>query len=375
MSQRLEVGLRLQVPGFALDVDWTAGEGVAVLFGPSGSGKTLTLQCLAGLVHPQAGRIVLDGQVLFDATAGIHLPPQQRRVGYVFQGYALFPHLSVAENLAFGLHGAPRTERARRTAAMIERLGLGQLERRYPRELSGGQKQRVALGRALATEPALLLLDEPLSALDMPLRRTLRDELRSILSEWKIPAVLVTHDLAEAYQLGDRVIVYEQGSVRQAGPRGELLWRPASESVARILGIRNILRGRVLEASPQGIRLLWRGQRLEAMAPPEPTPLPAPGSDVAFFARPEDLRLIRKDGPPPDPVHHTNLLSGSLIREADFGATWTLLVRLDEPGAPAQGDYDLEIEIPRFVYDTLRIRQDRHWQLSIHFRSIHVLPS
>jgi molybdate transport system ATP-binding protein len=375
MSERLEVGLRLQVPGFTLDVDWTAGEGVAVLFGPSGSGKTLTLQCLAGLVHPQGGRIVLDGQVLFDAAAGIHLPPQQRRVGYVFQGYALFPHLNVAENLAFGLRHLPRPERARRTAAMSERLGLGQLERRYPRELSGGQKQRVALGRALATEPALLLLDEPLSALDMPLRRTLRDELRSILTEWKIPAVLVTHDLAEAYHLGDRVIVYEQGKVRQAGPRGELLWRPASESVARILGIRNILRGTVLEASVQGIRLLWRGQHLEAMAPPEPSSLPGPGRDVAFFVRPEDLRLIRKDGPPPDPAHHTNLLSGSLIREADFGATWTLLVRLDEPGAPAQGDYDLEVEIPRFVYDTLRIRQDRRWQLSIHFRSIHVLPS
>jgi ABC-type sulfate/molybdate transport systems ATPase subunit len=258
---------------------------------------------------------------------------------------------------------------------MIERLGLGPLARRYPGELSGGQKQRVALGRALATEPALLLLDEPLSALDLPLRRTLRDELRSILTEWKIPAVLVTHDLAEAYHLGDRVIVYEQGRVRQAAPRGELLWRPASESVARILGIRNILRGTALEAGPRGVRLLWRGQHLEAMAPPEPAPLPAPGSEVAFFVRPEDLRLIRKDGPAPDPAHHTNLLSGSLIREADFGATWTLLVRLDEPGAPAQGEYDLEVEIPRFVYDTLRIRQDRHWRLSIHFRSIHLLPS
>ncbi len=375
MSERLQVELRLQVPGFALDVAWTAGEGVAVLFGPSGAGKTLTLQCLAGLTRPQAGRVVLDGQVLFDSAAGIDLPPQQRRVGYVFQGYALFPHLSVAENLAFGLRHRPRAERARRTAAMIERLDLGPLERRYPRELSGGQKQRVALGRALATEPALLLLDEPLSALDLPLRRTLRDELRIILTEWKIPAVLVTHDLAEAYHLGDRVIVYEQGRVRQAGPRGELLWRPASESVARILGIRNVLRGTVLEAGPQGVRLLWRGQRLEAMAPPDPAALPAPGNEVAFFVRPEDLRLIRKDGPAPDPAHHTNLLSGSLIREADFGATWTLLVRLDEPGAPAQGEYDLEVEIPRFVYDTLRIRLDRHWRLSIHFRSIHLLPS
>jgi molybdate transport system ATP-binding protein len=374
MSDRLEVSLRHAVPGFTLDARWTAGEGVAVLFGPSGSGKTLTLQCLAGLVRPEGGRIVVDGRVLFDAGTGLHVPTQQRRVGYVFQGYALFPHLTVAENLAFGLRHCSRSERLRRTAEMMERLDLAPLEARYPRDLSGGQKQRVALGRALATEPALLLLDEPLSALDAPLRRTLRDELRATLTQWRIPAVLVTHDLAEAYHLGDHVIVYEQGRVRQAAPRGELLWRPASESVARILGIRNILRGTVLDATPDGLRLLWRGQVLRALPPPRSGALPRSRDEVAFFVRPEDLRLIRKDGPPPDPVHHTNILSGSVIREADFGATRTLQVQLDEPGVPSQGDYDLEIEIPRFVYEILQIRQDRHWQFSIHRGSIHLLP-
>ena len=374
MSDRLEVSLRHTVPGFTLDVHWMASEGVAVLFGPSGSGKTLTLQCLAGLVRPDTGRIVVDGLVLFDSTLDVNVPPQRRRVGYVFQGYALFPHLTVAENLAFGLRHLSRSERMRRAVEMAERLGLIALEARYPRELSGGQKQRVALGRALATEPAFLLLDEPLSALDVPLRRTLRDELRATLAEWRIPAVLVTHDLAEAYHLGDHIIVYEQGHVRQVGPRRELLWRPTSESVARILGVRNIVRGTVLEASPGGFRLRWRGQILEALRPPDTGALPRPGDEVAFFVRPEDPRLIRKDGPPPDPAHHTNILSGSVIREVDFGATWTLQLRLDEPGTASQGDYDLEIEIPRFVHEILRIPEQRHWQFSIHRGSIHLLP-
>ncbi|MBS1117423.1 MAG: putative transporter ATP-binding protein, partial [candidate division NC10 bacterium] len=247
MSERLELKIRLELNGFALDVAWTAGGGVSVLFGPSGAGKTLTLQCLAGLVRPDAGRIVVDGRVLFDSAAGIHVPPQERRLGYVFQGYALFPHLTVRSNVAFGLRRRPAAERDRRTAEVVERLGLRGLEDRYPRELSGGQRQRVALARALATEPALVLLDEPLSALDLPLRRALRDELQAILADWKMPAVLVTHDFAEAYQLGDRVVIYEAGRIRQAAPRGDLVWQPASESVARILGFRNLLRGTVID--------------------------------------------------------------------------------------------------------------------------------
>ncbi len=374
MSARLEVTLRSRLADFTLDVSWVAGDGVCVLFGPSGSGKTVTLQCLAGLVRPDAGRIVLDGRVLFDGAAGVDVAPQSRRVGYVFQGYALFPHLSVRANVAFGLRDRAPMERARRTAEVMERLGLGGLEERYPGELSGGQKQRVALGRALATEPTFVLLDEPLSALDLPLRRALRDELGGILKDWGVPAVLVTHDLVEAYQLGDRVIVYDAGRVQQASSRGELLRKPASESVARILGFRNILRGEVVEATASRVRLAWRGQVLDAADLPNVSHGLRRGTPVAFFVRPEDPRLIRKDGPPPDPAHHTNILSGSVVRETDSGVTRTLMMRLDGPGEPAQGDYDLEIEIPRFVYDVLRLDRDRRWQFSIHGGSVHLLP-
>ena len=374
-NHRLEVRLVKRLPGFTLDVEWTAGEGVAALFGPSGAGKTLTLQCLSGLLEPDAGRVVVDDRVLFDAETGVDLPPQRRQIGYVFQGYALFPHLSVADNIGFGLRDRPRAEARGRAADVIARMGLEGFEARRPHELSGGQRQRVALGRALAPDPALLLLDEPLSALDATLRQSLRDDLRRILAEWRTAAVLVTHDFTEAYRLGDRIVVYEAGRVIQSAPRAELLWQPASERVAGIVGIRNVLHGTVLKATPERIQFRWRGQVLEAVNSPTRSYLPAPESPLAFFIRPEYVRLIRKDRDSPDPGHHMNLMEGRVVGEADFGTTWTLYVRLDAPGEPAQGEYDLEIEVPRLVYEILDIARDRHWQLSIHRGSIHVLPS
>jgi len=372
---RLEVSLRKHLPGFSLDVEWSAGDGVAVLFGPSGSGKTLSLQCLAGLVRPDAGRIVVDGRVLFDAATGVDVPPQRRHVGYVFQGYALFPHLTVRQNVGFGLRHLSRAERARRVDEVLARLGLEAHADRHPRELSGGQRQRVALGRALATNPVLLLLDEPLSALDLPLREALRDELRSILAGWGTVAVLVTHDLTEAYRLGDRIVVYEEGRVIQAAPRSELLWQPSSRSVARIMGLRNVLEGVTLKATPERIQVRWRGQVLEAVNSPTRSYLPAANSPLAFFIRPEYVRLLRKDRDRVDSAHHMNLMSGTIVREVDFGTTWTLYFQLDEGGAPAQGDYDLEVEVPRLVYEILEIDRDRHWQFSLHRGAIQVLPS
>jgi len=371
----LDVTLVKRLPGFTLDVAWTAGDGVASLFGPSGAGKTLTLQCLAGLLRPDAGRIVLNETVFFDSARGIDLPPQARRVGYVFQGYALFPHLTVADNVAFGLRDRPRAERRERAARVIARLGLSGFEQRYPRELSGGQQQRVALARALAIDPKLLLLDEPLSALDQPLRRALRDELRAVLADLGTAAVVVTHDFAEAYRMGDRIVVYDGGRVIQSAPRSELLWQPASETVARIMGIRNILHGVVIKALPDRIQLRWRGLVLEAVNSPTRAYLPPPDAPIAFFIRPEYVRLIRKDRGAPDPGHHMNLMSGRVVAEADFGTTVALMIRLDEPGPPAQGEHDLEVEVPHLVYEILEIDRDRHWQLSIHRGSIQVLPA
>jgi molybdate transport system ATP-binding protein len=375
MSARLDVRLVKRLAGFTLDAAWTADGGVAALFGPSGAGKTLTLQCLAGLLRPDAGRIVVDGRVLFDATTGVDVPPQARRVGYVFQGYALFPHLNVADNVGFGLRSRRRGDREARVAEVMARLGLSGLERRFPGELSGGQRQRVALGRALAIDPALLLLDEPLSALDAPLRRTLRDELQAVLADWGTAAVVVTHDFTEAYRLGDRIVVYEAGRVVQAAPRAELLWQPASASVARIMGIPNVLHGTVVKATPDRIQLRWRGQLLEAVNSPSRSYLPPPDAPIAFFIRPEYVRLIRKDRVVADPGHHMNLMRGEVVADEDFGTTWTLRIRLDAPGPPAQDGWDLEVEVPHLVYEILEIGRDRHWEFSIHRGSIHVLPA
>jgi ABC-type sulfate/molybdate transport systems ATPase subunit len=370
----LELRILRRLPGFTLDVSWEADERVVALFGPSGSGKTLTLQCLAGLLTPEAGRIVLDGRVFFDSRQGVDLPSQRRRLGYVFQGYALFPHLTVAANIAYGLRGWSRAERAARTAAVIERLGLSGLERCYPNELSGGQQQRVALGRALASDPDLLLLDEPLSALDPPLRRELREDLGRTLREWGKATVLVTHDLEEAYQLADRIVVYDRGRVVQAAPKAALLWQPTSAAVARLIGVRNLLEGIVAKATPEILQLRWRGQLLEAVNSPSRPLLPSPGTVVPFFVRPEYVRLIRKDRSGPDPQRHMNVMEGELVGEADQGTTWLLWFRLFAPGPPAQGGYDLEIQVPRLVYEILDLGRDRRWQISLHRGAIQVLP-
>ena len=369
----IEVTLRKALPGFTLDVAWAAGDEVVTLFGPSGAGKSLTLQCLAGLTRPDAGRVVVDGRVFDDAAAGIHLPPQARRLGYVFQGYALFPHLTVAENVGFGLRGRPGSERRHRTADILAQLGLGDLAGRFPRELSGGQQQRVALGRAIAPDPAVLLLDEPLSALDAPLRRQLRDELRALVAGLQRTVVLVTHDLGEAYQLGDRLVLYEAGRVVQAGPKAEVLGRPASETVARLIGLRNVVRGTVVKTAPDRVEIAWRGHTVEAVNSPTAPFQAAPGTSVAFMVRPEHVRLIRKDRVSPDPGHHMNLLRGEIVEAIDHGTSWTLLFRIAAPGPPGQGAYDLEVEVPHLVYEILDIGRDREWEVSMHRGALQVL--
>ncbi|GJG85210.1 ABC transporter ATP-binding protein [Gemmatimonadetes bacterium T265] len=209
----LEVAVRRTLPGFALDVAFAVPDGVAALVGPSGAGKTLTLRAVAGLLRPDAGRVACRGRVLYDRAVGVDVPARARRVGYVFQQYALFPHLSVGENVAYGLGGRPRAERDARAAELLALVGLPNVERRRPRELSGGQQQRVALARALAPEPDLLLLDEPLAAVDAPLRVRLGDELLALHARTAVPMLLVTHDPAEARRIADVVVRLDGGRV------------------------------------------------------------------------------------------------------------------------------------------------------------------
>ncbi len=292
-----------------IDLDIAAGE-VFVLLGGSGSGKTTLLRCIAGFERPDAGAIRLDGA---DLTA---LPPHRRPVNTVFQSYALFPHMTVAANVGFGLRqdGMRRAERATRVAEMLELVRLGDFAGRYPAQLSGGQKQRVALARALARRPRLLLLDEPLSALDRGLREQTRAELLAVQRRLGTTFVLVTHDQDEALGMASRIGILRDGRLAQVGTPEALYERPASRYVAEFLGAAN-----VLPARPDGERVALPGIGPIALADPVP-------ADTAFVAiRPERV-VLGQEGVPAAIVHREyrgdtvmwtlRLAEGTIIRAA-----------------------------------------------------------
>ena len=239
MSLRVRIAKRL--PGFCLEADFISEGGTLGLLGASGSGKTLTLSCIAGVARPDEGRIELNGRVLFDSAARVCLPPQQRRVGLLFQSYALFPTMTVERNILCGLRRVPgRAAKRARVLALAEALRLGPLLHRYPRELSGGEQQRVALARLWASEPALLLLDEPFSAVDEALKWRLESELTALLARLGAPALYVTHDVREARRLCDRVCVMDAGRSQPARPVEALFARPDTPAAARLTGCENI---------------------------------------------------------------------------------------------------------------------------------------
>jgi molybdate transport system ATP-binding protein len=204
---------RKALPGFVLEARWESSRTIVALVGRSGSGKTLTLRCIAGLERPDRGRIRIGERLLFDSAAGVDVPVHRRRVGFVFQHYALFPHLTVERNVLFGFRGRGPADRAGALGRALALCRLEGLASRYPRELSGGQRQRVAIARALASDPAVLLLDEPFAALDRETRDEVLGELRSILESSRVPTVLVTHDAEEARALGEEVIAMAAGVV------------------------------------------------------------------------------------------------------------------------------------------------------------------
>ncbi len=263
---------------------------ITVLFGPSGCGKTTTLRCLAGLERPEEGRIRFGDATWFDAPGRISLTPQQRGIGYLFQEYALFPHMTVADNVGYGLSDVPRSERNRRVAEMLAVFGLSGLERRYPNEVSGGQQQRIALARVLVRRPRLLLLDEPLSALDDQTRERLRLELRRTLGEFGIPIIVVTHDRLEAMALADHLIVLDQGRIRQQGSVVEVFNRPADLDVARIVGMETVAPGKIVTVSDGLAKVAVGTANLIAVAPNSTC------ADVYVCIRAEDVSLERDQG-------------------------------------------------------------------------------
>jgi len=297
-----------------LDLEFAAGETV-VLLGPSGCGKTTTLRIVAGLEQPDG-----DGRVLFDGADVTSIPIERRNVGMVFQSYALFPNLSVAGNVGYGLkvRGLPAQERERRSREMLAMMQIEALADRRVDQLSGGQRQRVALARALAPRPRVLLLDEPLTALDARLRDTLRVEINRLLRSLGITTVYVTHDQTEAMALGDRIVVMDQGRVAQVGAPRAIYQAPASRFVAEFVGTMNLVPGEV-----RGGALYFDGGRLPLREGA------ADGRGEAMF-RPEDLRLAGHDAP----AHFTGRVLASLFQgdharvEIDIGAPRPVVARL-----------------------------------------------
>lgn len=238
----LTVELEKKLGDFRLEVGFTAGEGETIaLLGASGSGKSVTLRCIAGVERPDRGRVVLDGVTLFDSAAHIDLPPQKRRVGYLFQNYALFPHMTAEENITVCLRRLPKALRQARGRELLNLLGLSGLERLRPGQLSGGQQQRVALARILASEPRAVLLDEPFAALDLSLRWTLEQSLRTALEDFGGPVVWVSHDLGEVCRNCRQVCLLESGRSGPACGMADLLEHPETVGAARLAGVRNLL--------------------------------------------------------------------------------------------------------------------------------------
>ncbi len=238
----LEVTIAKRFEGFTLHADFTAGNTAAAILGASGCGKSMTLRCIAGVVKPDSGRIVLDGRVLFDSEKGIDLPPQQRNVGLLFQNYALFPNMTVEQNILCALK-KEKDPAARKAAcgSALRAMRLEELAHRLPSELSGGQQQRAALARILAGRPRILMLDEPFSALDSYLREEVEGEVGSLLSNFDGTALLVTHDRDEAYRLCREMIVMDSGEVLRAGTTKEVFADPRRLTAARLTGCKNIL--------------------------------------------------------------------------------------------------------------------------------------
>ncbi len=310
-----------------VDLSISRGEFVSFL-GPSGCGKTTVLRMIAGFERPNAGRILVDG---VDVT---NLRPNQRNIGMVFQAYALFPNMTVAGNIGFGLKlaGTARDEAAARTGEMLKLIGLAGFEKRYPYQLSGGQQQRVALARALAVRPSMLLLDEPLSALDAKIRVSLREEIREIQKELGITTIFVTHDQEEALSISDRIMVMNAGKADQIGTPFEVYNRPASRFVASFVGTLNILNGTVSDAASGSVAV--EGGEIKLGRPLDGR---APGQPVSLALRPEAVTIGRLNG------SHATLdgtiadvsFLGSVIRiRMDVGGGQISLDTFNKPSAP-----------------------------------------
>lgn len=339
----LEVSIKKWLPGFTLDVSFTVDKEILSFVGPSGCGKSLTLQCISGLITPDEGYVRLNGRTLYDSSLHVNLPPRRRRIGYVFQNYALFPHMTVRENVAFGIRNLPSKDINDRVFELLRKMRLSEFANHLPGQLSGGQQQRVALARALAPGPEVLLLDEPFSALDTQVRGRLERELQAIHQFFKGDVIFVTHNLAEAYRLGSRIAVYESGRILQLGNKRDIIERPVNRTVARLTGVKNLFDGQVtglsdstaLVAVPEvngELRLVLRGRsNIQS------------GRTVAVGIRPEYIRMA--DGGAGN-VTGDNAILGIVTEVVDGVSTLVYRVRVE---GGSEEEYHFEVETSKLT--------------------------
>ena len=364
-SSGLRVRLRQERP-IVLDVAFECGAGeLLALVGPSGSGKTTVLRCIAGLASPPEGEVTCNGETWLDARDGAVASPQQRRVGLVFQHYALFPHLDALANVACAMTHRPRRERAEWARTLLARVNMEGLEARRPADLSGGQRQRVALARALARDPQVLLLDEPFSAVDQLTRRRLRLELAQLRREIRIPMVLVTHDLEEAQLLGDRLSVLHHGRTLQTGRMQDVIRHPASALVARLIDHRNVFSGVVSRHDePAGKTwLAWAGSEIECQLATRF----ARGDRVNWLVPESHVVMHRRERP--SRGEHENPVRGIARDVVILGGDARVTLDIESAGAP------LSFEVSAHVAARNRVTAGAEVSVSLLANGIHVMPA
>ena len=347
---------------FALDVKFQASPGFTILFGPSGAGKTTLLDCVAGLARPDSGRIAIGDRVWFDAATRTDLPVAKRRVGYVFQALALFPHLTVEQNVQYGLTDLPQAQRTAQASAILQAFRIPHLAPRYPREISGGESQRTALARTLVTDPALLLLDEPLAALDASTKTAIIDDLRSWNQAHRIPILYVTHSREEVFALGERVIVLDSGRIVAQGTPHEVISAPLQETVAQLIGFENTFDAIVESVHPE------RGTmscRIESDAGPVvlETPLVrgGVGSALRVGIRAGDILLATA---PPVGLSARNVIPGRIraLTQRDVIVTAHVKCRVE-----------MEVHLTLAARDSLQLAPGREVWLVIKTHSCHLM--
>lgn len=349
-----------------LDVELSCEAGqVLALVGPSGSGKSTVLRCISGLSHSAQGKVACGGDCWFDSSRRIRFTPQRRRVGLLFQHFALFPHLSALDNVHLAVTGGSASEKAHRARRLLEKVHLRGLESRFPAALSGGQQQRVALARALARDPAVLLLDEPFSAVDQVTRRKLRIEMLQLIRELNVPIVLVTHDLDEACMLAGKLSVLHNGKTLQEGSPHEVMRQPVDATVARLIDVRNLFEARVTKQQQcrDLTELDWCGYQLEVAFKPQFQV----GDEVCWCIPATDVLLHRKTQP--SRGIRENPVKGRISEMVTVAGVTNVIVDLQD-----HGRLKLYMDLPPHVVKRNIVQIGDHIGVSLLKNAIHLMP-